>query len=277
MTADPDARTVKLPQGTIRYREAGTGEPIVFVHGLLVNGLLWHKVVAELQADFRCITPDFPLGSHEPPMEEGADLTPPGLAKLIADFMSALELERVTLVGNDTGGALSQIVATRHPERLGRLVLTNCDAFKNFLPPFFRPLQWIARVPGGLAAATQGLRVPRVRSTALGYGLLVKHPVDPQVLASWATPVTANRGTRRDLTKVLRGISPRYTLEAAERLKDFDRPTLIAWAPEDPFFKLDHARKLADAIPDATLETVEDSKAFVPMDQPKRLAELIRS
>src|SRR5438874_10453979 len=103
-----DPKEAKLEQGTIRYRERGTGEPIVFVHGLLVNGDLWRKVVPELANDFRCITPDWPLGSHEVPMSHEADLTPTGLAKLIADFLAALALENVTLVGNDSGGALSQ-------------------------------------------------------------------------------------------------------------------------------------------------------------------------
>src|SRR6187431_3451552 len=100
-------KEVQLPQGTIRYRERGTGEPIVFVHGALVNADLWRKVVPELAKDFRCITPDWPLGSHEVPMNADADLTTAGVAQLINDFLVALDLENVTLVGNDSGGALS--------------------------------------------------------------------------------------------------------------------------------------------------------------------------
>src|SRR5919108_6126297 len=92
---------VDLPQGTIRYRERGTGEPLVFVHGLLVNGDLWRKVVPELAKDYRCITPDWPLGSHELPMNADADLSAPALAGLIARFLEALKLEKVTLVAND--------------------------------------------------------------------------------------------------------------------------------------------------------------------------------
>src|SRR6187401_2800525 len=95
-----DQKEVTLPQGTIRYRERGNGDPIVFVHGLLVNGDLWRKVVPELAKDFRCITPDWPLGSHEVPMDRDADLTPPGLAKLIDEFLGELGLENVTLIGN---------------------------------------------------------------------------------------------------------------------------------------------------------------------------------
>ena len=140
----------RLQQGTIRYRESGTGEPVVLVHGLLTDGQLWREVAPRLARDFRVIAPDWPLGSHQLPLEPGADLSPPGLARIIADFISELDLEEVTLVGNDTGGALCQLVAAHHPERLGRLVLTPCDAYENFLPPAFRPLQMLAHVPGAL-------------------------------------------------------------------------------------------------------------------------------
>src|SRR2546428_6959136 len=141
-------KEVQLPQGTIAYRERGTGEPIVFVHGALGNADLWRKVVPELSKDFRCIGPDLPLGSHSRPLPADADLSPPGAAKLIADFIAALDLENVTLVANDTGGALSQLVVTRHPERIGRLGLTNCDAYNKFPPSFFRHLFWGAHCPG---------------------------------------------------------------------------------------------------------------------------------
>jgi len=148
----------RLHQGTIRYREAGTGEPVVLVHGLLTDGQLWREVAPRLARDFRVITPDWPLGSHQLPLQPGADLSPPGLARIIADFISELELEEVTLVGNDTGGALCQLVAAHHPERVGRLVLTPCDAYENFLPPALRPLQMLAHVPGAVYLIAQSLR-----------------------------------------------------------------------------------------------------------------------
>src|SRR5262249_43931152 len=106
----------KLPQGTIHYRESGEGPPIVFVHGLLVDGRLWRKVTPLLDGDFRCIAPDLPLGSHLTPMNSDADLSPPGLARIVAGFLQALDLQDVTLVANDTGGAISQITAAQHPE-----------------------------------------------------------------------------------------------------------------------------------------------------------------
>jgi pimeloyl-ACP methyl ester carboxylesterase len=276
--AHPAPKEIRLPAGTIRYRDTGAGTPLVFVHGLLVDGTLWRKVTPLLEGEFRCVVPDLPLGSHRVPMSPDADLSPPGVARIVADFIAALDLEDVTLIGNDTGGAICQLVATEHPERLGRLVLTPCDAYENFLPPAFRPMQYAARVPGLLTALLQTARLGPIQRSPLGFGLLISpDSIDPQVIDSWLRPFFSNRGVRRDTIKFLKAISNRYTLEAAERLRDFDRPTLIAWAPEDRFFKLAYGERLAAAIPDARLVRIEDSRTFVSEDQPERLAELIRT
>jgi pimeloyl-ACP methyl ester carboxylesterase len=268
-------KTVRLPQGTIRYRECGSGEPIVFVHGLLVSGSLWRKVVPLLARQYRCIVPDLPLGSHEVAMEPDADLSPSGLARLIAEFVAALDTGPVTLVGNDTGGALCQIVATEHPRHVARLVLTDCDCFENFPPPAFRPLAWAARVPGFLFLLAQLLRFDVIRRSPTAYGWLAARRIERDILDAWLRPTLTSSEVRRDLRKILAGISPKYTKEAARRLKDFARPVLVAWAPRDRFFPFAHARQLAVLIPEARLEPVDDSLTFVPEDQPERLAELI--
>ena len=265
---------VQLPQGRIRYREAGSGEPIVLVHGLLTNAELWREVIPRLAVDFRVIAPDWPLGSHELPLDTGADLSPPGLAQLIADFLAALELEHVTLVGNDTGGALCQLVVAHHPERLARLVLTPCDAYENFLPPAFRPLQQMARVPGAMLAVLNSLRSAPARRAPLAYGWITKR-ADAALTRSWIAPALASKAIRLELASVLTGISARYTLEAAEHFADFTKPVLIAWAPEDRFFKLRYAERLAREFPNARLELIDDSYTFVPIDQPERTSELI--
>jgi pimeloyl-ACP methyl ester carboxylesterase len=279
MPAPPAApERVDLDAGTIHYRDSGSGPTIVFAHGLLVNGSLWRKVTPLLDGEFRCVVPDLPLGSHRDPMRAGADLTPPGVAKVLADFMAALDLEDVTLVGNDTGGAISQLVAANHPERLGRLVLTPCDAYENFLPPFFRPLQYAAKVPGLLTTLVQPMRIRALQRGPMGFGMLISpENIDPDVLDSWIRPYLGDGGVRRDAIRFLRSITNRYTIEAAEKLRSFDRPTLIAWAPEDRFFKLRFAERLAEEIPNARLVRIEDSRTFVSEDQPERLAEEITS
>ncbi|MDQ6811918.1 MAG: alpha/beta hydrolase [Actinomycetota bacterium] len=212
-----------LPQGTIQYREMGTGEPIVLVHGLLTDGELWREVAPRLAADYRVIVPDWPLGSHKLPLTPGADLSPPGLARIIANFMAELELDGVTLVGNDTGGAICQLVAVEHPERLARLVLTPCDAYENFLPPAFRPLQTLARIPGAVFLISHSLRPAAARRLPLAYGWVTKR-ADDALTRSWLAPALSSRAIRREVASILTGISPHYTVRAAERFGEFTKP-----------------------------------------------------
>lgn len=267
---------IELTAGTIRYRDTGSGPPIVFVHGLLVDGTLWRKVIPALEARFRCIAPDLPLGSHTIAMKPGADLTPPGLAAVIGELIERLDLRDVTLVANDTGGALTQILlASGETERIARVVLTPSDAFDNFFPPMFRPLQWLARVPGAVNGVIQTLRAPALRRLPLAYGWLAKRRIPNEVTAAWVRPAQSDRGVRRDTAKLLKGVDKRHTNEAAARLSSFDRPVLLAWAPEDRFFPLEDARRLAQLFPDARVEEIGDSWTFVPEDQPERLARLV--
>jgi pimeloyl-ACP methyl ester carboxylesterase len=265
---------VQIPQGTVNYTEQGTGEPIVLVHGLLTNSGLWRDVVPELAKDFRVIAPDWPLGSHPQPMKEGTDFSPPGLAAIIAAFLEALDLRDVTLVGNDTGGAISQLVAVNHPERLGRLVLTPCDAYENFLPPAFKPLQWMGRIPGAMWLMAQSLRPDLLRRT-VAFGMLAKRRLPADLTKPWGEPMQRDGRIRGEVGAILRGIDSRYTLDAAKRYGEFEKPVLIAWAPEDRFFKLEFAERLARDFPNARLERIEDSATFVMVDQPVRTAQLI--
>jgi pimeloyl-ACP methyl ester carboxylesterase len=267
---------IELSAGTIRYRDTGDGPPIVFVHGLLVDGTLWRKVTPRLETRFRCIVPDLPLGSQTVAMKPDADLTPPAVARLMGEFLEKLDLRDVTLVANDTGGALTQILLANGPtDRIARVVLTPCDSFDNFLPPLFRPLQYLARVPGAVNGVIQSLRAPALRRLPLAYGWLMKRRPPNDVTAAWVRPCQTDKGVRRDTAKLLKGIDSRYTTEAAGRLPQFDRPVLIAWAPEDRFFPIEHARRLAELFPDARIEEIADSWTFVPEDQPERLAALV--
>jgi len=271
------AHTMETDHGPIVVREAGKGPPLVFVHGLLVNGDLWRKVVPHLAGRFRCLTPDLPLGAHELAMKPDADLSPKGLARLIDSLLERLDLQDVTLVGNDTGGALCQITAAGHPARLGRLVLTSTDAYDNFPPKMFRFLAPTARIPGALELLAASMRIRALRSLPIAFGWLAKHGIDPAVVDGYLRPLGENPGVRRDLRAVLSGIHPSATQEAARKLTRFLRPVLLAWSREDRFFPLAHAEQLARDIPNARLELIDDSWTFSPEDQPEKLAGLIES
>ena len=246
MTGASQTQSVQLSQGTVQYLDLGDGPTLLFIHRVLVNGEMWRKVYRPLSAHFRCIVPTFPFGGHTEPMHENTDLSPLGVAKLITDFMAALDLKDVTVVACDTGGAFTQLVAAHHPERVGRLVLTNCDAFENFLPPVLRPFQTLFRLPGG--AFFFGLSV-RLRSVQkLLYALLAHAPLAPEVGTGYFKGFTHSQEVRRDAKKFFLRISNRYTLEAAEHFAEFRKPVLVAWGEDDWIFPLRFGERLAESV-----------------------------
>ena len=269
-----EAKEVQLPGGTLRYHDVGSGPPIVFAHGLLVNANLWRKVVDRLSRDFRCITLDLPLGSSALPMPD-ADLSPIGAADLIIDAIEAIGVEGATLVGNDTGGALSQIAVTRRPGTVGGLVLTSCDAFDNFPPRIFQLALAPAQIPALSRILFAPLRLRPLRRLPFAFGWLAKRAMDPQAEDSYVLPPLTNPANGDDAARLIRGVETRYTQDAAERLLELDIPALIAWSSEDKLFPAEHAERLAELIPEARLEWVEDSYTYSPEDNPERLSELI--
>jgi pimeloyl-ACP methyl ester carboxylesterase len=265
-------KSVQLTDGKIYYREAGEGETLVFIHGLLVNGTLWRKLIPVLSQHYRCIVPDLPLGAQPEAMHPNTDLTPPGIAKIIAEFITALNLAPVTLVGCDTGGALCQISITEYPHLFNGLILTNCDAYSNFLPPLFRPLQWMAYLPKGMSLVVKLLTLKIGFKNPFGFVPIVKHPMDKRTLWNYFKYVN-NPGVRRDGEKFLKSINNKYTLKAAKKFGEFQHPVLIVWATEDLFFTVGFGRKLHAAFPNASLKLVKDSFAFISEDQPEILVE----
>lgn len=263
---------IELPAGTIRYREAGEGRPVVFVHGFLVDGRLWDGVVDALSDRCRCIAPDWPIGAQQVAMKPDADLTPYGIASIIASFLEALDLEDVTIVGNDSGGAMSQVLVPRHPERIGRLVLTNCDTHENFPPGVFKAMPPLAKLPGGMTVLSAPFRIGALARAA--FKPFARTPIPPDLVASWMAPGLHDPGVKRDAQKVTVGMNKRYTLEAAEKLRGTDLPILLTWAPGDRFFPIEYAQRLASET-GARIVEIPDAKTFVPLDQPGRLADEI--
>jgi pimeloyl-ACP methyl ester carboxylesterase len=208
-------------------------------------------------------------------MNEDADLGGYGQARNVADFIGAVGLERATLVGNDSGGAISQIVATEHPEVVSRLVLTNCDTFDVFPPRLFQYLGPVSRIPGGMTVLAQSMRLPLSRRAPIAFGLLSKHRLDGELLREWVRPVIGSAEIRRDVRKFIQGINPDQTRTAAEKLAVFKGPALLPWGSEDRLLKIADAERLAEVIPDARLVPIDDAKTFVALDQPERVAESI--
>lgn len=269
------ARECPLPQGTVRYRDGGSGPTLVFVHGVLVNGTLWRAVAPPLAGRCRCIVLDLPLGAHAHPLGPAAERSPIGMARLLADFLAALDLRDVILVGNDTGGAICQLTIARHPERIVGLVLTNCDAYEAFFPWLLRPFQWGARAFGARFGNVLA-RLFRWRFVQRAIlALVALRQPDAATLDAYFGPFMRDPAARDDLIRFLAAMSNRDTLAAAKSFPAFRHPVLLAWGQSDFIFTARYARRLARDFPQATLTFIPRSRAFVPEDQPGRLAELI--
>jgi pimeloyl-ACP methyl ester carboxylesterase len=274
--------TIDIPQGRIEYRAAGPTAsalpPVVFVHGLLVNGELWTKVSDALASHgIRSYAPDLPLGSHRIPWPAGTDLSPRGVARLINDFIAALELTDVTLVGNDTGGALCQFLIDTDHRRIGRLVLTNCDAFDQFPPPPFGLIVKVGQRPARLRAMMTAVRPAALRHSVFGFGGLARDPLDPALTRRWITPLLTDAAVRRNTAEFLRHMDPKDLHDVSSRLGRFPKQVRLVWGAADPFFKIDLARRLRDVFTNATLVEVASARTFLPLDEPELVADEIRA
>ncbi|HSV40045.1 MAG TPA: alpha/beta hydrolase [Nocardioidaceae bacterium] len=267
---------IDLPAGTIHYREYGDGEPVVFVHGFAVDGQLWEPVAELLsQQGLRCIVPTWPFGSHRTPMKPDADLAPPAAALIIRDFLEALDLTGVTIVANDSGGAVTQMLLTTDRSRIGRIVLTNCDSFENFPPDGFKLLAKTGRLPGAGFMLAQSMRFELFIRAPFAFGALNSERQPIELLRSFVEPLITDKRIRRDAMKFFGAAHARDTLAAAEKLPDVDVPALIVWGEDDKFFPISDAERLARTLPNAKLVRVPDAKTFVSLDQPEAVADAI--
>jgi pimeloyl-ACP methyl ester carboxylesterase len=279
---EPGARStyhLEMEGGTIEYIDTGGDGPVlVFLHGLLMDASLWDGVIADLAPRYRCVAPTLPLGAHAQPMQPGADLSLPGIARLVGELLDRLELDKVILVGNDTGGALVQLLMYQGCSRVGGIVLVSCDAFDNFPPGLTgKVLVATGKLPPSLFGLfMQHMRLRFVRRLPTAFGWLTK-PGDTAT-ARWSRPVLQSAEIRTDTIRVLRAIAAdrHLLLKTAERLKSYDKPALIVWAKEDRVMPLEHGRRLAQLLPQGHLVEIPDSLTLVPLDQPALLACAIR-
>ena len=270
----PEPKTAPTHLGTIEYRDVGAGPPIVFLHLVLAEASHWDKMPPLLADRFRCILPTLPMGAHRVPADAGADLSPPGLARAVADLLEHLDLTDVTLVGNDSGGAISQVVAANHPQRLGRVVLTNCDMYDDFPPKMFSYFKLLPYLPGSMAILGRTLKIRALWGLPFVFGLLT-HEIDDVKIDRWADALLADARVRRDAKKVIGSFGPEVTNRAAAALRSTELPFLVAWGADDRAFKPALAERFCSEIPTAKLVMIEDCKTLVCWDQPEELARLI--
>jgi pimeloyl-ACP methyl ester carboxylesterase len=277
--APAGVREIELSAGTIEYGDTGgDGPTIVFLHGLMMDASLWDGPVADLSADHRCVMPTLPLGAHRHAMRADADLSLPGIARLVAEFLDRLDLHDVTLVGNDTGGAVVQLVMCGGAARVGRVVLASCDAFDNFPPGLTgKTLMLSGKLsPAMFGLFMQQMRIRMNRRLPIAFGWLTLR--GDAATARWIKPVLKQPEIRRDTVRMLRAAAADtdLLLNAAEHLPGFNRPALVVWASGDRVMPLEHGRRLAELLPHGRLVEIDDSYTLIPLDQPTRLAQAIR-
>jgi pimeloyl-ACP methyl ester carboxylesterase len=272
-TIETVEQTIVLEGRTIMYDVTGEGPPIVFVHGVFATGGVWYDVIDRLAPNFRCINVHLPLGVHRYPSPPTVDHSPLALARVIAGLLEALDLRDVTLVGNDTGGALCQLVIAYQPERVGRLVLTNCDAFEVFPPKSLAPLYFAARIPALWWLFSKLTLRPQVRKRF--FKTVAHTEPDGEVLAMLLGRFANNPGVREDLRKTIVAIRPQVTLEAAKRFASFDRDVLVLWGKDDIFFPVSLGERLAKAFPRGRFQAIDNAMLFVGIDAPQVVAPAI--
>ncbi|MFH8685107.1 alpha/beta fold hydrolase [Streptomyces lydicus] len=272
-------REIELSAGTIEYEDTGgDGPTVVLLHGLMMDASLWDGPIAGLSADHRCVAPTLPLGAHRRAMHADADLSLPGVARLVTEFLDRLDLHDVTLVGNDTGGALVQLLMCDGAARVGRAVLVSCDAFDNFPPGLTgKTLVLTGKLPPRMFGLfMQQMRLRPLRRLPIAFGWLTLR--GDAATARWTKPVMKQPEICHDAVRTLRAAAAdtNLLLAAAERLPSFTSPALVVWASGDRVMPPEHGRRLAELLPHGRLVEIADSYTLVPLDQPTKLAQLIR-
>ncbi len=258
--------------GEISYLDLGAGPTALFVHGIATNAYLWRHVMDALSGQRRCIAIDLPLHGQSPVTAE-QDLSLAALAAGLDDFCEVLGLTGIDLVANDTGGAIAQIFAARHPQRLATLTLTNCDTVDNLPPEAFKPMVELAAA-GTLApsavAMFANLEAAAQISFASGYEHLDR--IDRDVIRSYLEPCFGTIERARQFERLLVSLDVGDLQAVMPRLGELTVPTLVVWGTGDAFFDVSWAYWLRDTIPGTTrVVTVDGARLFFPEERPMDL------
>jgi pimeloyl-ACP methyl ester carboxylesterase len=260
----------------ISYIDIGSGPVALFVHGIATNAYLWRHVIGALTAERRCIAVDLPLHGASP-VADGQDLSLAALAGGLDDFCDALGLTGVDLVANDTGGAIAQIFAARHPERLATLTLTNCDTADNLPPDDFKPMIELAK-QGKLAPSAVAMAGDLDTGARVAFGSAYEHldRADREVLRSYLGPF-ASLDRARQFERLLVSLDAGDLHAITPKLNELTVPALLVWGTGDTFFDVKWAYWLRDTIPGATrVVTVDGARLFFPEERPMDLVPHLR-
>src|SRR5215469_15359672 len=233
---DAHRRVVQTRSGEISYIDTGTGPVALFVHGIGTNAYLWRNVIEAVRHGRRCVALDLPLHGQTP-VTAGQDLSLAAMASVLEDFCDALGLAGIDLVANDTGGAIAQIFAARHPQRLATFTLTNCDTSENLPPEAFKPTVELAR-SGNLAPSAVALFADLDAAAQVAFGAGYEHldRVDPAVIRSYLEPCFGTMERAREFERLLAALDDGDLAAVTPQLKELTVPTLVVWGTADEAF-----------------------------------------
>ena len=270
-----ETQWVDLPMGRIRVRTAGTGPTLMFTHGLLVDGRIWDQVAAAVASQgFTVVLPDLPLGAHSVAVADRSKLRTRGVADCLFDVADSLGIERFSILGFDTGGAIAQVAVASRPERIERLALMSCDAFEHYPPMLVKPFKWAARWSPAMSLVLKTLSDNKYQHVPLPLGLVAKHKIDPSLVKAWSEP-PSDPEIRADLVAFILQMSSVDTLDAAEKLRHFAGPSMVMWSRKDKVFPRKDAHRLTALLPGCQLRWIDDSYTFASLDNPTRMIELV--
>jgi pimeloyl-ACP methyl ester carboxylesterase len=246
----PARRSVVTPSGRISYIEAGSGPVALFVHGVLLNGHIWRHQLAGLSDVRRCIAVDL-LAHGDTEIAADQDVSVTANATMLAQFLDALGIDQVDLVGNDSGGGIAQIFAATYPSRVRTLTLTDCDAHDNWPPPAFKPFLEMAAA-GGLRTTLDAMLADKnVYRSPNALGPAYEHPerLTDETIEAYLRPLVRTEQRTRDFQRFLAAFDNKHTVAVEGRLRQLKAPTLIVWGTDDVYFDVRWSRWLAETIP----------------------------
>ncbi len=255
--------------GPYQLPDQGAGPVALFVHGVLLNGHLWRHQLAHLSDIRRCIAVDL-LAHGDTEIAPDQDVSVTANATMLEEFLDALHVEQVDLVGNDSGGGIAQIFAALHPHRVRSLTLTNCDAHDNWPPQAFKPFLAMAAAGGLRGALDAMLSDKSVYRSPQALGPAYEHPerLTDESIEIYLRPLVRTEQRTRDFQRFLAAFDNKHTLAVEAELKSLKAPTLIAWGTDDVYFDVKWAHWLADIIP-GTRRCVEfkGARIFFPEER----------
>lgn len=258
--------------GEISYLDLGAGPTALFVHGIATNAYLWRHVMDALSGQRRCIAIDLPMHGQSPVTAE-QDLSLAALAAGLDDFCEVLGLTGIDLVANDTGGAIAQIFAARHPQRLATLTLTNCDTVDNLPPEAFKPMVELAAA-GNLAPSAVAMFANLEGAAQISFASAYEHldRIDRDAIRSYLEPCFGTIERARQFERLLVSLDVGDLQAVMPQLRELTVPTLVVWGTGDAFFDVSWAYWLRDTIPGTTrVVTVDGARLFFPEERPMDL------